>query len=290
MLVLLLMGAGWGLTQPMTKIVVSAGYQPLGLIFWQMVIGVLGLGAFRYLVGKPITIPRQLWWFFLLIALLGTVLPNSFSYRAAVHLPAGVMSVIISLVPLFAFPIALMLRIDRFNWLRLGGLLVGLIGVAILTGPDALPDASMVWWLPIAAIAPLCYGFEGNLVSKWGMHGLGPGHVLFGSSVMGAIVTLPMALISGQFIDPRVAWGVPELALVRSSLIHVVVYTAYVWLVSRAGSVFAAQVAYVVTGSGVLWSMLLLDERYSYWIWAAMLLILAGMFLVQPRQGKRVAQ
>ena len=51
----------------------------------------------------------------------------------------------------------------------------------------------------------------------------------------------------------------------------------------RAGAVFAAQGAYIVTGFGVLWSMLLLGEVYSIWIWAAMALIFAGLFLVQPR-------
>lgn len=286
---LLAMGAGWGLTQPLTKVAVSEGYLPLGLIFWQLVIGALGMGIFRLATGKPIALPRRHWAFFLMIALLGTVIPNSFSYRAAAYLPAGVMSVVISLVPIFAFPIALMLGIDRFGWLRLFGLLAGLGGVIILAGPDTLPDASMVWWLPVAMVAPLCYGLEGNIVSKWGMHGLGPGHVLFGASVMGALVALPLAIGSGQFIDPRTDWNAPEFALVGSALIHIVVYTAYVWLVNRAGSVFAAQVSYVVTGTGVLWAMLLLGERYSMWVWAALALIVAGMFLVQPRTQDRVA-
>ncbi|MCW8844003.1 MAG: EamA/RhaT family transporter, partial [Rhodobacteraceae bacterium] len=79
------------------------------------------------------------------------------------------------------------------------------------------------------------------------------------------------------------------IALVLSSLVHVIVYTSYVWLVGRAGSVFAAQVAYIVTGSGVLWSMLILSERYSGWVWAAMGLVLAGMALVQPRRKESLA-
>jgi drug/metabolite transporter (DMT)-like permease len=61
------------------------------------------------------------------------------------------------------------------------------------------------------------------------------------------------------------------------------VYSAYVWLVGRAGSVFAAQVSYLVTGFGVLWSMALLGERYSGYVWAALALMFAGLALVQPR-------
>ena len=55
------------------------------------------------------------------------------------------------------------------------------------------------------------------------------------------------------------------------------------WLVGRAGAVFGGQVAYLVTGFGVVWSMLLLGERYSGWVWAALALMLAGLALVQPR-------
>lgn len=286
---LLVLGAGWGLTQPLTKIAVSTGYQPLGLIFWQFVIGVLFLGAIRVVLRKPLALPLNLMWFFVLIAGLGTLIPNSFSYRAAVHLPGGVMAIVISMVPIFAFPIAMMLGTDRFNWLRLVGLAIGLLGVAFLVGPDSLPDAAMIVWVPVALIAPLCYGFEGNIVARWGTHGLGPGHVLFGASVVGVVVSLPLALATGQFIDPRTAWGTPEIAIVLSGMIHVLAYTGYVWIVSSAGAVFAAQVAYIVTGTGIFWSMILLGESYSLWVWFAMALVLAGMFLVQPRSAGRVA-
>ena len=43
-----------------------------------------------------------------------------------------------------------------------------------------------------------------------------------------------------------------------------------------AGSVFASQIAYLVTGFGVVWSMLLLGERYSAPVWAAFALMLRG--------------
>jgi len=85
---------------------------------------------------------------------------------------------------------------------------------------------------------------------------------------------------------PRV-WGTDDLAIVGASLLHAAAYAGYVWLVGRAGSVFAAQVAYVVTATGVVWSMLLLGERYSAWIWFAFAVMIAGLALVQPRAPVR---
>ena len=74
-----------------------------------------------------------------------------------------------------------------------------------------------------------------------------------------------------------------------SSVVHAAVYTAYVWLVGRAGAVFAAQVSYLVTPFGVLWAMLILGEGLSGTVWLAMAMMFAGLFLVQPRPSAEIA-
>lgn len=79
--------------------------------------------------------------------------------------------------------------------------------------------------------------------------------------------------------------GGPDWALIASSTLHALVYSGYVWLVGRAGATFAAQVSYLVTGSGILWAMALLGESYSGWVWAALGLMFIGLFLVQPRES-----
>jgi drug/metabolite transporter (DMT)-like permease len=103
------------------------------------------------------------------------------------------------------------------------------------------------------------------------------------------MIALPLALLSGQWISPLSPWGAPDAALLASSVIHAVVYASYVWLVGQAGAVFAAQVAYLVTAFGVTWSMTLLGESYSRYVWAAFGVLMAGLFLVQPRPGIRLA-
>ena len=47
--------------------------------------------------------------------------------------------------------------------------------------------------------------------------------------------------------------------------------------------------SYLVTGFGVIWAIVLLGERYSGWVWGAMALMFAGLFLVQPRRAREVA-
>ncbi|MCF6443935.1 DMT family transporter [Nereida sp. MMG025] len=285
---LIAIGAAWGMTQPMAKVAVSEGYQHFGLIFWQMVIGAVLLGTVTWMRGAWFKLTRSRLAFLTMIALIGTVLPNSASYQAAAHLPSGVMSIVLSLVPMLAFPIALVLGLERFSGVRLIGLSLGLVGVALIALPKAsLPDPAMVGWVMVALVAPIFYASEGNIVSKWGTHGLDAVQVLFGASSIGAVLALFLTLATGQWIDPRPPYGAPDGGLVASAVLHAFAYTGYVWLVGRAGAVFAVQVSYLVTGFGIVWAILLLSEAYSPYIWAALGLMFTGLFLVQPRKYER---
>lgn len=284
-LILLLCGACWGITQPFAKIAVSEGYRHFGIIFWQFTLGGAILLVINTARRRPLPMEGRHLAFYTIIALIGTLLPNSASYTAAIHLPSGILSIVLSLIPMIAFPIALALGMDRFSILRLVGLLLGLCAILLIVLPEAsLPDRSMVWWIPMALVAPTFYAIEGNFVARYGTEGLDAVQVLLGASLVGAILAAPLAMMTGQFISPLPPWGAPDLAIVGSSTAHAIAYTAYVWLVTRAGSVFAAQVSYLVTGFGILWAKLLLGEVYSPWVWAALLLMLAGLALVQPRK------
>ncbi|MBT8411297.1 MAG: DMT family transporter, partial [Octadecabacter sp.] len=226
----------------------------------------------------------------LAVALLGAVIPNSASYQAAFYLPAGIMAIIIATVPMFAFPIALALGADRFSLRRFAGLVLGLAGVALIALPEAsLPERAMIAFVPLALVAPFCYGVEGNVVAKWGTAGLAPVQVLFWACVTGIFITLPLAMATGQFIPPPAMVSREGLAFGASALLHVCVYSSYIWLLGRAGAVFAGQVAYLVTGFGVLWSMLLLGEVYSLFVWLALLVMFAGLTLVRPRDQSPLA-
>jgi drug/metabolite transporter (DMT)-like permease len=287
---LILLGAAWGATQPMTKIAVSEGYRHFGLIFWQFVIGALLLALINMLRRRPLPLGVPQLRLYLIIALVGTILPNAASYEAARFLPSGIMSIVISTVPMFVFPIALLMGTDHVSWQRFAGLFVGFVGVGLLVVPEAsLPDKAMTAYIPLALSAAVFYGLEGNIVAKWGTYGCGGIQVLLGASIVGALLTGPLAVLTGTWIPPHTSLTLPDFALILSSAIHAFAYAGYVWLVGRAGSVFAAQVSYLVTAFGMFWAMLVLSESYSNWVWLALGVIFAGLFLVQPKATTALA-
>ncbi len=284
-LILLILGAMWGVTVPLTKIAVSTGHQSLGLVFWQFLISTVALYGVTRLRGSKLRLDRHRLPFFLIICITGTLVPNTTSYIAAFHLPGGVMALIIALVPMFSLLIALLVGLENFKPVRMLGILLGAVAIALLVLPESsLPDASKTLFILLALVAPFCYGLEGNYLSVKQPQDTGPVATLFGASLLGTFISLPLSLATDTFVNPFPSGiGHPELALGLSSLFHVSAYVGYIWMVKRTGAVFTAQVAYIVTPAGILLSIIMLGEEPSFYIWAAMGLLLIGLFMVQPR-------
>ena len=281
--VLVWLGVGWGSTHPLGKIATETGHGPFGLIFWQQVVMVAVLGAIALVRRKGMTLTGPAIRFYVVVAVLGTIIPNGTFYTAVAHLPSGVMSIIIAMIPMLAFPMALALGMDRFSALRLVGLAMGLAGVALLAAPGAaLPDAATLGWLPVALVGPLFYAMEATYVAHRGTQGMDALQAMLGASLAGLILCAPVMLATGQGYSP-LPLGRDDLALALSSALHALLYATYVWLAATAGSVFAAQSSYLVTGAGMLWAMALLGERPSPVVWLALGVMLAGVALVQPR-------
>ncbi len=279
------MGAAWGAVFPITKIAVSTGYEPYGIIVWQSVLGIVLSGGITLWRGKKLPFARDYWWLFAGIAFFGSLAPNYFSYTATAHLPAGIISIVIALVPLFAMPMALAMGYEKPSIIRFTGAAFGAVAIVLIAGPSAsLPDPSKVGYLFLALFAPLFYGVEGNFMTWYGSRGLDPVQILFGASVVGLVVSVPVAVGFDQVITPFQPWGAPEWAIFIAALLNWGAYVWFVWLIVRAGPVFSSQVAYLVTAWGVVWSMLFLGERYSIWVWMAFVLMLIGVLLVRPRE------
>jgi drug/metabolite transporter (DMT)-like permease len=229
-------GCGWGLTLPLTRIAVSTGHPPLGLLLWQQVVMAVFLGGLLLAMGRRPVVARRHLGLFAGVAVLGSVLPGYFTYLTAVDLPAGVRAIVIAIVPMFALPIALGLRLERPDGWRALGVVCGAAAIVLIALPEAgLPPAAGAGLILLALIAPLSYGLEANYLAWRGADGLHPFELLVGASAVGVALALPLAWRAGQFVDLGRGWGAAEWAFAAASALNALAYAGYVWLVGRAG-------------------------------------------------------
>lgn len=282
---LIAIGAAWGLSMPLLRIATSTGHGPFGLMVWQSLLMAAALLPMLGAARMPLPSVRGNLGLFAAVAGFGAVIPGFFTFLTAAHLPAGVRAIIIAMVPMFVLPMALAMGFERADPRRAAGVLLGAAAVVLLVLPGAdLGEGVGAAMVLLALLAPASYGIEATYLAWRGQNALSPFQLLLGATVVGLVGVVPLAIATGQFFLP---WppGPAEAALAGTAVLNVLAYSGYVWLIGRAGSVFASLISYLVTGFGVLFARLLLGESYSPLVWGSLALMVAAIALVQPRGG-----
>ncbi len=281
LLYLIVAGAIYGLLFSVNKIATTNGVPTLAYVFWHTLgAGLLLLGGCALTRDWP-----RLRWPHLRIYLIGgatgIAFPISVLAYVAPNLPAGLVSMVTVLSPMLTYGLALAVRMERFQPLRVGGVLIGLAGILILMVPGvSLPDFATVAWLLLALVAPFC--FAGFNVLAALLSPPGSGSVSFACGIQfGALVVLvPVMLGTGQaYMFPGdVLEG--DLAVLWATLLTAAAWYLIFEILRLAGPVFLSQFAYIIVLTGFGWGVLIFDERLSGLIWVAVALLFAGLALL----------
>lgn len=281
---MLFMGILWGVSFSVAKIAINAGGTPMGVAFWQAVIASVLLLTYTLLRRRPMSLGREQLRFYNVVGLLGIAIPGVCFYLATPHLPAGILAITVTLVPILTYCLALSLRLEQISWRRVTGIIFGACAILMLVAPESsLPSRSAVQWLLLACVSPLCLAAQNILLARWHIAGLGPIRTACGMNLAAAVILLPVTAVNGDLFLPEFPFGTIEWGVVGLALIATIAYTMFVMTIDRAGPLFASQVGYVVTLAGVFWGMFLFGESHSAWVWVSLVTMLAGLALVSPR-------
>lgn len=290
----------WGSAFALTRAAVGE-LPPEWVVQGRLMVGAILLSVWCALSGRGWPRGRRLWWFFLLIALFGNVLPFNLIAWGQQSIDSGLAGVLMAVMPLFTLVLAhFAVPGERLNALRLFGFCVGLLGVAVLLGPDIGVSGAADPQFVLAALAVLagafCYAVAAvmsRLRPKSDVVSSAMATTLLGAAVMTS--TLPPAIGLEQYTAASVgALGAIALLGVFSTAVAAVVYFR---LIERAGPAFVSQLNYLIPVWAVLLGGLLFGERPSTSDYVAIAVILTGIALSQLgplprgalRKGRRPA-
>ncbi len=285
--VLLFAGSIWGVTFALARIAVEGGAHPVGLSVAHSFIGVLCLAVVLILRRTRLPLSGRHVFFYAVCGLTGTALPGTLYFYAAEHVPSGVLAITIATVPMLTLALAFIFRIERPVFSRVFGLILGIVGVGLIVLPESsLPDPALVPWVLLAVACACCYAIENTYIAMNMPDDVDAITVLCGMMGMATVMSAGLAYAMDAVYLPAFPPTIVEWSVLAMSLINVTAYAMFVFLIAGAGPVFASQMAYVVTLSGVAWGMMLFDEQHSGWIWGALVVLMIGMTLVKPRDDQ----
>ena len=281
---LLTMGTAWGLSFSLGKIAVENGAKPFGISQFQVMLAGIILLFLTLLRKKPILDMSGKLGFIFIVALLGAAIPSVLFYYAAPHVPAGILSITVALIPLMTYGLSIPMKLEAFSFPRFFGLILGIIAICFIVLPkNSLPDKSALPWILLACISAFCYALENIVLSFKSANTIGPIRLAMGMNLVAAMTLLPVTLLTNSFFVPSFPLQTVDFAVIGLGLITVIAYTMFVISVSLFGSVFSSQVGYLVTLTGVFWGILIFNESHSIWIWISLVTIIIGLVLVSPK-------
>lgn len=287
--VLLTMGSTWGLSFSLARIAATAGVHPLSITFWEAA----GAGGILLVVslarGRVVPLSRDLVLLYFASGLLGMVIPGAIFFYAAAHVPAGVLSISIAIIPILTFASSMILRLEAFALVRIAGVVLGLISILLLVGPQqSLPDPAQLPWVLLSLIAAVCYAGLNIMVSVWKPHRTTSFTATTGMFVAASLIMVPVLYATGTFVPFAWPWRDAEWSMLGLGAINAVSYTLFFYLIETAGPVFSSQTANLVTLFGVLWGIAIFGEQHSAWVWLSLAAMMAAVALVAPRQRAAV--
>ena len=293
-LLLLVMGAAWGLVPALSKLLVApASLSPIGVAAWVALVTLACAGAVLLATGQRIGLSWPVLRFGLMAGLFAGVLPQSVLFWVSGHVPGAVLSITLALESLIVFSIAATLRLEKPSLSRLMGLLSGLAAViVIISTSEQSESARAPLWILAGLIVPFSYAVESILVASMpDAEDRTPAQLLFyimlGSSIWG----WGAATLTGSVLNPFTAESTTFILIAAIGVLSAISNGSYVLTIRKMGAVFASQYAYVVTVMGVGWSVVLLEERLTMSIWIALGCVLLGIFMVLPkRQNFKVSE
>ena len=141
-LLLLLGGISYGGIFSANKLAAGVSFPVFAYTFWIALFAGLALLIVGALSGNLPPVSRAHLLQYLRLALLAVMLPVLATAFAARELPAGVITLVLTLVPGLTYLMSFAMRLERFEALSLAGLALGAGGVLLIVLPDqGLPEA-----------------------------------------------------------------------------------------------------------------------------------------------------
>jgi drug/metabolite transporter (DMT)-like permease len=216
-------------------------------------------------------------WRLAVVALLNAVAPFLLIAWGQQSIDSGLTGILLASSPLFTALVASGYdREERSGGLRLAGVLVGFVGVALLLGVQPASGRDAVVGALAVVAAALLYSVSGLFIGRRLADVPSPA-IALGTTAWATLLTLPLALLAW----PDEAPGLGPLAAVVALGVGGtgVAYLLYFALIGGAGASRAILVNYLIPTMAVVYGVTLLDEPLTTGMVAGLALILAGVSL-----------
>jgi drug/metabolite transporter (DMT)-like permease len=274
----------WGSSFYFNEIALTA-LPPFTVVFWRVALATAALYLWLRAGGHLLPSNRAVWWAMAVMAAANNLVPFALILWGQTQIASSLAAVLIATVPLFTVLIAHLATSDeRLTPARLGGVSLGLAGVAVLVGPSALEGitGSLLGQLAVLAAA---FGYAASgIYARLALKGVAAPVAAAGQLGLATLLTLPLMLLIDRpwalaLPGPGPIAAVLALALGSTAVAYVVFYR----LLARAGATNVSLVTFLVPVTAIVLGVSALGETLEPRQLAGMALIGLGLAALDGR-------
>jgi drug/metabolite transporter (DMT)-like permease len=286
LLILVTLGFIWGTGYSIARFAMTNDVPPLGYSFWQslgpaIIIGLILISSHQHTLKVTVPVTR----FYLICGLTGIAIPNTSMYFAAPHLPAGILAMIVNTVPIIAYPMALFLRLEAFNWQRMLGILLAFCGLLFILLPtSSLPSPNMLPWAVSTLITPFSFAFCSIYIARYKPQDSDTLTLTSGMLVASSLLLIPLVLATHSFYTFHFPFVMADWVIILEIILSSLGYLLFFQLIKLAGPVYYSLVDTIVVLTGLFWGNIIFGEQLNKWTTTAVCFIVIALLLVTRQQ------
>lgn len=265
---------------------------PLTLVFLRLSIATLILLPLLWFNAIRFPVGIAGWRPYAVMALINNVIPFSLIVMAQTYIPSGMASVLNATTPVFTVLVAAAFGEEKLIFRRVAGVVLGLVGVAVLKGYDFDIGSRQSMGIALCLGATVCFGFS----ALWATRKLA-GSPPIGTATFQLISASLMMFVLAGLIDRPWQLQMPGPAtwlavLGIASLSTALAFIIFFQIVVRSGASNVMLVTLLVPVSAIMLGYFVLGERleareiFGALIIASALLVMDGrVFRLFSRSG-----
>lgn len=272
---LLSLSALWGGSFFFAKVALGE-LPPLSVVFGRVALAAIALNLVLALTSSSLFQRKVPWRSFFAMGLLNNLVPFALIFWGQTQIASGLASILNATTPLFTLVVAHFLTQDeRIDAVKLGALVIGIGGVAVLMGSDVLTGGFDIWGQLACLGGALSYAFAGVYGRRFKTMGVAPLDAAAGQVTASTILILPIMLIVDQpwtlpaFPSATVWASLAGLALLSTAL----AYVLYFRILAAAGATNLLLVTFLIPVTAILLGVAVLGEHLQLRHFAGMALI-----------------
>lgn len=280
------LGFTWGTSFSIARFAMESGITPLGYSFWQsfgpaVLVSIIAIAKDkRFFISKMEHIL-----FYLVCGLIGICLPNLSMYFSAVHIPSGILGLIVNTSPIITYILSILFFIEKYDHVRFSGILFSFLGLFLLFYPKIDHVDENLKWLFFAFVTPLMLSFCTVFMVKYRPKNISSLGLSAGMLIAATCMITPVTFAMHQF-HPISEINLPNFFILLEIILSSIGYILFFELLKVAGPVYYSLVGCIVSLSGLFWGYSIFHEQPKKLEWIAIVFIVVAIFLVSNFKAK----